>query len=570
MGNSPDHTADEPVVRLTEERTWDREAEVVVVGTGVAGCSTAVSCADLGASVILLEKAETTGGTSAKSGAGSMVPNNRYLQASGQEDPREDFISLLARIGRPLLYEPGDPHFGLPAWEYELIETYYDYAAEAWAHMDEIGAVRTVHSPEWSTYNELPQDKARFGRLIFHQDDDGQMTRGRGAIDRMIAKTQDLGVELVTGFRADGVYVNAAGEVVGVRGREDGECRSIRATKAVVFATGGFTHSDRYTREYLNGQYVGGCAARTSTGDIIPIVKALGVPLYHMHSAWGAPVVYEQSLDKDPDLISNFSLQGDSILSVNKYGHRVVNEKATYNDRTQSHFSWDPARAEYPNFLQFVVMDQRNRDRYAKTGKKAGLRSDAQAGNFVPVRGETSRYFLQGETLEELADRFAERLRAHADHNGGIELSADFVVNLKATVQRFNEFARGGADEEFQRGEAAIQRLLHGERADDNDLPNPTMFPLSAEGPYYGTILAPGAIDTKGGAKVNGRLQVLDGHEEPLPGLYGVGNCVASASGQAYWSGGSTWGPYMTFGYVAARSIVAEPAKVIGSAVAAA
>ena len=102
---------------------------------------------------------------------------------------------------------------------------------------------------------------------------------------------------------------------------------------------------------------------------------------------------------------------------------------------------------------------------------------------------------------------------------------------------------------------------MHGERARDNDLPNPALYPLAAEGPYYATILAPGAIDTKGGPKVNDRLQILDGEDRPVPGLYGIGNCVASPAGQAYWSGGSTWGPYVTFGYVAARSIVAEPVR---------
>jgi succinate dehydrogenase/fumarate reductase flavoprotein subunit len=561
MGTAADGRADAPVIRLAEDRGWDREADVVVVGTGVAGSSTAINCADLGASVIMLEKADTTGGTSAKSAAGAMVPNNRYLQEAGQEDPRQDFISLLARVGRPLLYDPADPHFGLPAWEFELIETYYDHAAEAWAHMEQLGAMKTMHTPEWSTYNELPQDKSPFGRVMFNQDDHGELTNGRGAIDRMQATAKDLGVELVLGFRVDGVYVNDAGEVVGVRGVEGGETKSIRATKAVVFATGGFTHSERYAREYLNGQYVGGCAARTSTGDIIPIAKALGVPLYHMHSAWGAPVVYEQALDEDPALIANFSLQGDSVFSVNKYGRRVCNEKATYNDRTQSHFPWDPARAEYPNFLQFAVLDQRTRERYSSKGLL-----DHQAGNFVPEVGQTSKYFLQGDTLADLAEAFAERLRAHAHEHGGIELSEDFVANLEATFARFNDFARTGVDEDFHRGDSAIELLMHGGRQDDNELSNETMFPLSEEGPYYGTILAPGSIETKGGPKVNPRLQVLDGNEEPVPGLYGVGNCMASASGQAYWSGGSTWGPYLTFGYVAARSIVAEPAKAIGDA----
>jgi succinate dehydrogenase/fumarate reductase flavoprotein subunit len=559
MGDAVGGRADPPVIRLAEDRRWDREAEVVVVGTGVAGSSAAINCADLGASVVVLEKGDTAGGTSAKAGAGAMVPNNRYLQAAGQEDPREDFIALLARVGRPLLYDPADPHYGLPAWEYALIETYYDHAATAWTHMEELGAMRMVHTPEWPTYNELPQDKSRFGRVLFNEDDAGQMDDGRGAMDRMHAKATEMGVEIVLGFRVDGVYVNEAGEVVGVRGTEGGEARSVRATKAVVFATGGFTHSERYMREYLNGQYVGGCAARTSTGDLIPIAKSLGLPLHGMQSAWGAPVVWEQALDEDPALIANFSLVGDGVIQVNRFGLRCGNEKATYNDRTQSHFVWDPAGTEYPNFLQFVVMDRRTRERFGRTGHL-----DVDAGNFVPPPGETSRYLLEGATLEELAERFAERLAAHGHHNGEMRLADDFVANLRGSIARFNAFARRGVDEDFHRGEAAIQRLMHGGRADDNDLPNETMFPIADEGPYYGTILAPGSIETKGGPKVNARMQMLDGDEEPVPGLYGVGNCVASASGQAYWSGGSTWGPYLTFGYVAARSIVQEPVKAIG------
>ncbi len=45
-----------PVVEVLDEQLWDDEAEVVVVGTGIAGCSVAVNCADLGASVLILEK----------------------------------------------------------------------------------------------------------------------------------------------------------------------------------------------------------------------------------------------------------------------------------------------------------------------------------------------------------------------------------------------------------------------------------------------------------------------------------------------------------------------------------
>lgn len=571
MANPTIASTDAAVIRLAEDREWDGVADVAVVGTGVAGTTTAISCADLGASVIMLEKGTSPGGTSAKSGGGMMIPNNHYQRELGHTESKEDFIAFLARIGRPLLFDPADPSFGLPQWEYDLIETYYDNAAEALAHMERIGALRVAHIPEWPSYNEVPEDKMPRGRYLMPADDDGQMSNGRSSIDRMMAKISELGVEVRLNFRVDGIYVNELGEVVGVRGREGGGAlRSIRALKAVVFASGGFTHNKPYTSEYLSGQIAGGCAALTNTGDIIPIAKSLGLPLHQMNAAFYAPVVYEQAVDKDPTMVANFNCAGDSVLVVNKYGVRVANEKVTYDDRTQSHFIWDPRRTEYPNFLQFVVMDQRCRDRYGYTGL-----TDLTAGNFIPKCGETSEYFLEGETLEDLADQFSQRLQKHAID--GVELAEDFVENLRGTISRFNAFARQGKDEDFGRGETAIEQFFMAldnqfrpapegeEGVSDAGQSNPTLFPLTEHGPYYGTILAPGALDTKGGPKVNGRLQILDGDESAVPGLYGLGNCVASASGKAYWSAGCTWGPYLTFGFVAARHIVNESTKLIGA-----
>jgi 3-oxosteroid 1-dehydrogenase len=545
------------VVVLSGELDWDHTADVVVVGTGIAGCTAALNCLQRGLSVVMLEKGAATGGTSAKAAAGMMVPNNRYLQELGQDDPREDFIRFLARVGRPLLYDRDGEFFGLPEWEYRLIETWYDHAAEAFAHMEDTGAMLIEHQPEWSSYNDLPEDKRRLGRVLFNVDDDGEVINGRPVIDRLTARIEDHGGVVLTEHRVDGVFLNRAGEVVGVRATHAGHPVVARAHRAVAFASGGFTHSERYAREYLNGMYVGGCAARTNEGDLIPIAQALGIPLFHMHSAWGAPVLYEQALDRDPDLIANFSLMGDSSFSVNAHGMRVANEKATYNDRTQSHFRWDPRRAEYPDFLQFAIFDERTRQLWPR----AGL-ADHQAGNFIPPIGETSKYVMEADTLPDLAAQIDARLAALA---GGVRLSEDFLDNLGTTIARFNGFARSGTDEDFHRGETTIELFMHGERADGNDLPNPTLHPLADTGPYYAAILAPGSIETKGGPKVSPRMQMLDGEERPVAGLYGIGNCVASASGQAYWSGGSTFGPYVTFGYVAAQSIEQEPTKDLSS-----
>jgi succinate dehydrogenase/fumarate reductase flavoprotein subunit len=549
MSRSPE----DPVIHVDGETRWDHSADVVVIGTGIAGCSTAVNSLDLGLSVIMLEKSDSPGGTSAKAAGGLMIPNNHFLREQGKEDPREDFIRFLARVGRPLLYDADDATFGLPEWEYRMIETYYDNAGDALERMVELGAMKVEQLPEWPSYNELPEDKCRFGRVIFNFDDDGELAVGRQAVARFLDWVTEHGGTVLRERRVDGVCLDPSGRVVGVRAGSE----LIGAARGVVFATGGFTHGKRWAREYLNGMYVGGCAAHTSEGDIIPIAKALGVPLLHMHSAWGSPVVLEHALADDPTMIANFSLTGDSVFSVNKYGHRVCNEKTTYNDRTQSHFAWDPARAEYPNFLQFAFLDERTRLRYPPQGVM-----DYQAGNFIPPVGETSPYVLEGATLAELVERLRERLASLEGRTGGVRLADDFLPNLEATMDRFNGFARTGVDEDFRRGDSAIELLMHGGRADDNDLPNETLYPLSSEGPYYATILAPGSIETKGGPKVNPHLQILDGRDEPVPGLYGVGNCVASASGQAYWSGGSTWGPYLAFGRVAAQSLAAERVAV--------
>ena len=134
-----------PVTVITGELDWDHQADVVVVGTGIAGCATAFNTLEQGTSVLMLEKGETTGGTSAKAGAGILVPNNRFLRKLGQDDPREDFIRFLARVGRPLLYDAGGEFFGLPEWEFRLIETWYDNAAAAFDHMEAAGALRFAH-----------------------------------------------------------------------------------------------------------------------------------------------------------------------------------------------------------------------------------------------------------------------------------------------------------------------------------------------------------------------------------------------------------------------------------------
>jgi hypothetical protein len=297
------------------------------------------------------------------------------------------------------------------------------------------------------------------------------------------------------------------------------------------------------------------CAVLTNTGDFVNIGIQLGAALGNMNNAWWAQNAFEQTTVNNSVPNDIFMPFGDSMIQVNKYGKRVVNEKQVYNERTQAHFYWDPSKSEYPNLLLFQIWD----DHVAKNPNGGGARDP------IPAPGVDSPLVLHGATWDELAKNIDARLAKYLNRTGGLRLDSSFAANLKDTINRFNSFAASGKDLDFGRGETPIQSVWSGPASLHNRTGATTNATMSAfdNGPYHAVLVGGGTLDTKGGPRINVKGQVLDTAGKPIPGLYGAGNCIASPAGQAYWSAGGTLGPGMTFGYLAGINASQEPVKPV-------
>jgi 3-oxosteroid 1-dehydrogenase len=539
--------------QLGPDEDFDVEADVIVVGGGASGLPAALFSRWLGNDVLLLEKAGELGGTANKAAFWYWVPNNERMHELGLEDDEASFLRYCARLSVPHAYDPDSPTLGMAEWEFDACRAIYESAspaAELLAARDALPYRHCEAVPDY--WCELPEDAAPTGRVFVPRDARESMSDGGiNGIRTLSAAAKRDGVDIRVGHRVQRLVQDGTA-VVGVEASTaGGELVRAFGRKAVIFASGGFTHDLELRQNYLSAPVFGGCAALTNEGDFVRIGTAAGAQLRNMNYAWMCPVPLEAAVARRPEMIGMFSVAGDSMLFVDKRGRRVVNEKLPYNELAQKFFEWDPMAGEYPNLVLIQIWDRRSQEHSA---------SD-EYGRLIVPPGTDDSHVIQGDTLPELAVAVGDRLDRYSGVTGGLALSDDFTVNLDASIARFNELARTGVDVDFGRGERAVQQLFNGEVRDEPGRSNPTMWPLSDSGPYYAALVTGGTLDTKGGPKTSVDAQVLDDMDTPIPGLYGVGNCVASASRRAYWAGGATIGPMIAFAYRAAQAADREPVK---------
>ncbi|MFM9372748.1 FAD-dependent oxidoreductase [Streptomyces sp. Da 82-17] len=541
---------------------WDHEYDVVVVGSGGGGLTAAITAQAHGMSALVVEKTNRYGGSTALSGGGLWIPDNLYLRQAGQRDSLDNAMTYLdATVGdqvsreRKHAYLTRGPemlrflHERTEWVRFRYVPGYPDYYPERPGGKPlgrtiepEVLDLRRLGTEQRNLRtNELPTYGLTITQLDFRFLNMAARTwKGRRVAAKLAAgaarslltgrRPAALGTALVGRLRLalagaggdlwlDSPFrelVSAEdGRVVGLCVEQDGRTVHVRARRGVVFAAGGFSHSEELREKYLPRPTSTDWthASPGQVGEVLTAGVEAGAAVALMDKVWGAPSTPTPGGGL-------FFLVADravpAMLIVDGRGRRYVNEAAPYHEFVDRMYA-TPGAAEN----SWIVVDALSRKRYPFLGLVPGRKFP---------RGFTDEGILRtGRTVRELAGRI------------GVP-----AAELERTVNRFNALAEQGRDADFGRGDSAYDRYYG-----DPTLPNPNLHPLT-RGPYYALPVRPGDLGTKGGLLTDEHARVLREDGTPIDGLYATGNCSAAVMGDTYPGPGSTIGPSMTFGYVAA------------------
>jgi 3-oxosteroid 1-dehydrogenase len=560
---------------------WDEEVDLLVVGSGAGAMTAGVVGHDRHGKVLLIEKSDRYGGSSAMSGGSLWIPRNHFMEGTGIEDSREEAMVYLREI------TAGEV-------DSEKLEAFVDHSADALRYLADRAHVNMYSMPAYSDYYPRAKGSKPGGRsldpetfdarslgddLLNMRDQNLQMlvmgrlfmtipesrtmlTRAPGWIwllmrlafryisdlpwrfkskrDRFLAMGNalvgmlrqamlDRGIPLWLNAGAE-EFVVEDGRVIGVVVMREGERVRVRARKGVILAAGGFEGSQAMREKYLPAptRVDWTCANRDNTGDVIGMARDLGAGVEFMDEAWWGPVTVVPGEENARMLVIEKSLPGS--VMVNKRGERFVNEAAPYIDVVNAQYASDSE--ESPCVPCYLIFDARFRRSYPIGPLLPGAQQpDLFLGDLL-----RDGYLKKANSVGELAT----------------QLGLD-PTTLETTVARYNEFAQTGSDLDFGRGDTVFDRYY----GDEKVKPNPCLAPI-VDAPFYGMESYPGELGTKGGIRTDARARVLTESGEIIPGLYAVGNCSSPVMGRTYAGAGATLGPSTTFAYIAARDALPE------------
>lgn len=551
------------------------EMDLVVLGSGAAGMTAALTASLRGLECVVLEHQPVVGGTSARSSGTVWVPDNHLMRAAGMAGDRpsaEAYLDVLVgshgdramwaafldaaprmllelerdaglafrpyltapdyrqdlpgagRGGRPLEPLPFDgrtlgAEFARLAWPLPELMVFGGMMV---TRSEAATLLRADRSPRaarlgLNLVGRFLADRLRFARGT-------RLVLGNALVARLLKALHDRGVPVLTSATPHRL-LSEAGRVTGVEFTFDGEVRQITARCGVVLAGGGFPASPEWRARELPGptpQYTP--AAPGCDGTSIELGLAAGAalgPAGRDNALWfpssvatradGTTAVY-------PHIVLDRAKPG--AIAVDASGRRFVDEAVSYHEFVRAMYTGSDGPSRIPAWL---VCDRVFIRRYGLgiiRPRTPSLRRYVESG-----------YLREARTLEGLATAI------------GVPAAA-----FGETVTRFNTFAATGIDADFHRGDNIYDRS----NGDPAVTPNPCLGPIRTA-PFYAVALLPTPLGTSRGLSASADAQVLDAEGRPIQRLYVCGNDMQSAFGGEYPGAGAQLGQAMTFAWLAAR-----------------
>lgn len=491
-----------------EAKEENKDVDVVVVGAGGAGMSAAITAAQEGKSVLVLEKAEIVGGNTSRATGGMNAAKtvfqdeNTFEEGTGVEKTiakaRESFPELAELadtveaqyneyLANPEGYFDSTELFildtlvgGKALNNQELVATMVNNSADAidWlASLDTPISLTSVSSFGGASVKRIHRPVNEEGKTI---------SVGSYMVPLLEENCANLGVEILTGTTATGLTVNEDGQVVGVKATADNTTYTVNA-KAVVLATGGFAGNLDMVVDYkpeLKGFIT--TNAPTITGDGIEMAQIIGANLVDMEQIQIHPTVHQET-----SALITEGLRGDGAILVNQAGERFCDEVGTRD-------AVSAAELEQEGSYAYLIVDN-----------KMVEKSNVIAG-----------YIKKGFTVG----------------GGDVAALAEAIgcdeATLQATLDTWNNAVAAGKDDAFGR----------------------TSFAEALDtAPYYAIKVAPGVHHTMGGIEINTNAEVLNVDGEIIPGLFAAGEVTGGVHG-ANRLGGNAVADIVVFGRIAGAS----------------
>ena len=561
--------------------TNDRHIDLLVLGSGAAGMTAALTASVLGLDVLLVEKTEVVGGTSARSAGSLWVPNSRH-SPPGRDSPDNALRYLRAVLGNRLDETRVRAFLGAAPAMVAFLEDNTAVAFRAYAHHPDYRATEDGATlsgrvlepvpfdasvlggdfaklrpplPEFMLLGGMMVDRldighlldarrsfpslrhslgllARYGRDRLRFKRGARLVMGNALVARLYYSLLQRRVPILLSTETLSL-TESEGRITSALLASGGERIAVRSRGGVILATGGFSQNPQMRRRLLPpGVSIHSPVADGAQGDGIALAEQVGGRLRSGPSnGFWSPVSVRRRRDGSiavfPHLVLDRGKPG--LVAVDPQGRRFVSEAVDYHRFAEAMLT---ALAGSASQACFLICDDAFMAKYG-----LGM---VRPGRINLRRALADGYVKKADTVEVLA-------RA---------IGLPFAT-LAHTIVRHNGFARTGVDEDFGKGSDAYQQNL----GDPLQRPNPCIGAIE-QPPFYAMPIYASDIGTSAGLVTNEFAQVLRADALPISGLYACGSDMASIMAGAYPGPGINIGPGMTFGFIAARHAAADLGKL--------